>query len=199
MPVPTSPPDTNTTGKQVENLCMRVCHSCILCTPVVAVSTVSKECAAASVETKNGPAVTAVFECPDSGVKQVVSICALPSGVSEAEFILPDTVDGAWYYNILFGWPAPMYDMKILFENELTTGKLKEDHPMISSLNAELVNHHDAIEAVPQTRIKVNLSIPVQTDSDTFSHRIETIMGPNGITNQVMIAKMNSFETILKR
>ena len=86
----------------------------------------------AEVHYENGPSVTAVFNCLDTSVKNVVSIFALHSGVSEADFILPDNVDGAMHYDVLFRWPRPMYDMNM--------------------------NHRDNIDAVPKARIRVNLS-----------------------------------------
>ena len=100
------------------------------------------------------------------------------------------------YFDIIaLKWPQPMFDMKMLFKYDLRAGTMQSYHPMIASLNAELVNHRDNIDAVPGATIRVELPIPVQTDSATFSHRIEAFKGSDSITTQVMVVEMKSFET----
>jgi hypothetical protein len=137
-----------------------------------------------------------VFMDPTTNIECVVALVLLPSGGDTADITIPENPEGgAHFIDISYDWPRPLYDMGHYFRKELGDNKMQIYHPLIQCLNAELRKYRLSVDSQPLSTIRVYLPVAVQSDSSTFSHRIDAFTMPSGVTTQVLYVTMKSFQT----
>lgn len=115
----------------------------------------------------NYPALCETYIDPESLNQKVVMVLCLPSGAQNPKVELSD--DGATAM-VKCSWSKSIYEMEDLFKVPLAAATLNISHPKIMCLKNGLTKARKPVDVTPDTLIKVDLPIKVQTDPASWMH-----------------------------
>lgn len=116
---------------------------------------------------QNFPIVVEKFKDPVTEYEKLLVVVSLPSGSKNVKAELGD--DGITV-TIKYAWPKTMYDIQDLFKKQLTSKQFHLYHPMVLCYKNGLENVRKKIDMAPESSIKVNLPMKVQTAVDSWKH-----------------------------
>lgn len=144
----------------------------------------------------NQECLVGVFMDPETNCESVAVLYLLPSGVDTASVSIPENNNGSSrYIEIEYDWPQPMYDMDFFFREDLQKKTFQTYHPLIQCLHSELRRHRTNVDEQPESCVRVNLPIPVQSDTSSYTHRIDAFTMESKVTAQVLFVRMKAFQT----
>lgn len=121
----------------------------------------------AQISHKNYPVLCETFKDPDTLNEKVILIICLPSGAQDAKIELSE--DGS-IAMVNYTWSKTLYVMEDLFKGFLNATPLNIHHPKIVSLKTGLAKTRKRIDALPDSLIRINLPIRVQTSVESWTH-----------------------------
>lgn len=113
----------------------------------------------------NYPVLCNMFKDPDNQFEKVAMAVLLPSGAQNVRVELSQ--DGMTAL-VKYGWPKTMYTMEDLFKKHLANKQTTVCDPKVTCFKDALENVRERVDACPQSMIKVNLPIKVQTAVDSW-------------------------------
>lgn len=115
---------------------------------------------------QNYPILCNVYKDPDNQFEKVVLIAMLPGGSTNSRIELSD--DGLIAY-VKYSWSRTMIRMEDLFKRQLDNNEITTHHPKILCIQDALENVRHRRDLCPESVIKVNLPIRVQTAIDSWT------------------------------
>ncbi len=141
-----------------------------LCSPELALASTASTSGStfrSSIHThQNYPILCNVYKDPENQFEKVVLIVMLPGGAKSARIELSE--DGLVAF-VKYSWSSTMYTMNDLFKKQLDSQQITAHHPKILCIQDALENVRQRRDMCPESVIKVNLPIQVQTAIDSWT------------------------------
>lgn len=115
---------------------------------------------------QNYPILCETYKDPDNHCDKVAIAVSLPSGAQQVKTELDDN---GMFAIIKYHWPKIMFDMNDLFKKQFATNQIHPHHPKLLSLKNGLQKNRTRIDMTPESIIKVNLPMKVQTHVTSWS------------------------------
>lgn len=115
----------------------------------------------------NYPVLCETFADPVTLNQKVIMVVNLPAGSTHTDIELSDDGSSAI---VKCSWSNTIFKMEELFRSQLAAKTLDLLHPKIMCLKNGLAKSRRRIDAIPDTFIKVELPLKVQTAATSWSH-----------------------------
>lgn len=127
-----------------------------------------------------------VYKDPENQCDKVSVVITMPAG---AQNVTVQISEDGLSATIKYKWSETMYDMSDLYAKMLAAGTVTLHHPKILMINAGLEKYRNRIDAAPESAIKINFPIKVQTSAGSWTKF--GVRRDNG--TQIMVVDLTGF------
>lgn len=114
----------------------------------------------------NYPVVCETYKNPGDQCDKVTAMIIMPGGTQNVSVNISEDDLSA---NIKYKWSKTMYDMEDVYSKMLAANTITLHHPRILAINTGLTKYRSRIDEAPESCIKIDFPIKVQTSAGSWS------------------------------